>query len=56
MLKSLNLMTNPLQIPDCTHEYGHEWVSVVRPSGNQSGWHEEKCKHCGFVIGYDTSD
>ena len=52
----INLMTDGHQIPPCSHEYGHSWQRTIKPSGNQSGWSEEKCIHCGVTIGYDTSD
>jgi len=34
----------------------HEWVIVREPLFNRGGWHEDKCKKCGKVNEYDTSD
>lgn len=34
----------------------HEWVSLEKPEGYNSGGHKDKCKKCGKVVIYDTSD
>lgn len=37
------------------NEY-HQWINLVFPRNNESGYHKDKCKKCGIVIEYDTSD
>lgn len=49
------LMVNDTKIPECSEEK-HLWVAVIRPEGNNSGWHADECKHCGVTRTYDTSD
>lgn len=42
-------------IPKCP-DGEHEFITTREPDNHRSGWHEEKCKKCGYKIGYDTSD
>jgi len=43
--------------PDvCKEGKSHDWVNYRRPRDNRSGWHEDKCRVCGQIRCYDTSD
>jgi hypothetical protein len=45
------------EVPDCTSEdQKHDYESIQCPSGHRSGWHVDKCKVCGIIVEYDTSD
>ena len=37
-------------------ETDHDWLEIVKPEGNRSGYHVDKCIRCGKMQTYDTSD
>jgi len=54
MKKYYNLMEE--KAPRCKDKSAHDWISIKKPKGNNSGWYEDKCMRCDVVIAYDTSD
>jgi hypothetical protein len=38
------------------HYCDHQFEEYSAPADHRSGWHETKCKKCGTMSGYDTSD
>lgn len=44
------------KIPNCKFSKAHRFYNIIKPEGNRSGWHEDKCDICGLIICYDDSD
>jgi hypothetical protein len=44
------------KVPECKNGGGHDYEQLQSPPGHRSGWHVDRCKVCGIIVEYDTSD
>lgn len=42
--------------PACINGGKHDFYTLGRPLGNRGGYYTDRCKSCGILVRYDTSD